>query len=178
MSERICRTCKYDTDMYEQNFCTLRKDIVMEFAKEHLGFPDDFKILNNWFMGLQPCDHWVAKDDDDKAYRAVKKEALEKLDKLCVDMWERTPAYRHFNSILSTFVDYSKVTPYVTMDSPFSTNQSCIMCLPFAEYKKLRKLQLDLKIFLDSAKQAFDEIIYGPPTVRGTYIKLEQEEEG
>lgn len=58
MSELSCRTCKYDAEMYNSGFCTLRKDIVMEFAKEHLGFPEKFKVLDNWFMGLDPCEFY------------------------------------------------------------------------------------------------------------------------
>jgi len=172
-----CRNCKYDTEMDGNPICTLKSSLVMEFAKEHLGFPDDFKILNNWFMGLEPCDYWVAKEDVSKAYGAVKKEALEKLDEICVDMWERTPAHKQFTRILLELRAIGKITPWDTYDSPFATNQSCIRCLPFAEYKRLRKLQLDLKTFLDSAKQCFDEIFYSPPKVGGDYIKLEQEEE-
>jgi len=118
-----------------------------------------------------------AKDDVSKAYGAVEKEVLNKLDELCVDMWERTPAYEQFSRILLEFRAIGKITPWDTYDSPFATNTSSIRCLPFAEYKRLRKIQLDLKRFLDSAKQGFDQLIYGSPTVRGTYIHLEQEEE-
>ena len=112
-----------------------------------------------------------------KAYGAVEKEVLERLDELCVDMWERSPAYNQFVRILQEFRSIAKITPWDTLDSPYATNTSSIWCLPFAEYKKLRTLQRELKQFLDSAKQGFDEIIYGTSKVRGTYIKLEQEEE-
>ena len=106
----------------------------------------------------------------DKAYGAVEKEALEKLGEVCVDLWERSPAYNQFSRILNEFGVFSKITPWEIEDSPFATNVGSIMCLPLDQYKKLRKLQLDLKNFLDSAKQGFDEKIYG-------LVKLEQEEE-
>jgi hypothetical protein len=106
----------------------------------------------------------------DKAYGAVEKEALEKLGEVCVDLWERSPAYNQFCRILSEFGVFSKITPWETLDSSFATNVGSIWCLPFGQYKKLRKLQLDLKNFLDSAKQGFDEKIYDP-------MELEQEEE-
>ena len=120
---------------------------------------------------------WLQEADECKAYGAVKKEALEKLGSICVDVWEHTPAYNLFTSILLEFRAIGKITPWDVHDSPFATNTGCIWCLPFAEYKRLRTLQRELKTFLDSAKQGFDRIFYGPPTVRGTYIKLVQEEE-
>lgn len=45
--------------MHEQDFCMLRADIVKEFAREHLGFPEDFTILNNWFMLSGPCKFYI-----------------------------------------------------------------------------------------------------------------------
>jgi hypothetical protein len=101
-------------------------------------------------------------------YAEIEKEILQKLGGLEVDMWERSPAYNQFVHILQEFEGFSKITPWVTGDSPFATNMGCISCLPFSQYKRLRKLQLDLKRFLNSAKQGFDEKIYGP---------VEQEEE-
>ena len=53
-----CHPCTYDVERDGNNFCTLRADLVAEFAKEHLDFPENFKILNNWFMGLKRCEHY------------------------------------------------------------------------------------------------------------------------
>ena len=168
MSELSCSTCKYDAEMDGQSICTLRRHLVMEFAKEY--FPADFEILNNWFMDLEPCDYWVTKEGVSKAYGAVEKEALEKLGEICVDFHERTPRYNQFCSILTAFMGLSEITPWVTEASPFATNTSSIMCLPLSQYKKLRILQHELKNFLDHAKLGFDEKIYGP-------MELEQEKE-
>lgn len=107
---------------------------------------------------------------DSPPYSVVEKEALEKLEEICVDFHERSPAYNQFCSILSAFIGLGEITPWHSETSPFATNTSSIMCLPFNQYKKLRTLQCELKRFLDSAKQGFDEKIYGP-------MELEQEEE-
>lgn len=109
-------------------------------------------------------------DGDDKAYGTIKKEALANLCEICVDIWEDSPGYDQFCRILQEFRAIAKITPWDTLDSPFATNVSSIWCLPFDQYKRLRKLQIDLKNFLDNAKQGFDEKIYGP-------MELEQEEE-
>lgn len=90
MGDRSCRTCKYDTEMYEQNFCTLRKDIVMEFAKEHLGFPEDFKILDNWFMGLEPCEFYEKAHGEERKHpletaKNQIKNLIEEVDEISVD---------------------------------------------------------------------------------------------
>lgn len=174
ISERSCRSCKYDTEGYEQGFCTLHSGIVTEFVKEHCH--KDFKILNNWFMGLDPCDYYD-EDQGSTAYGALEKEVLENLGEVCVDLWEGTPGYNQLYSILLEFRAFAKITPWETEDGPFTTSVSKIWCLPLIQYKRLRKLQRELKCFLDSAKQSFDVKIYGPPTNRSIYINLEPEEE-
>ncbi len=56
--ERSCCKCKYNAERAGNNICTLRHEIVTEVAREHLDFPENFMILNNWFMGLKPCEYY------------------------------------------------------------------------------------------------------------------------
>jgi len=71
MVQQSCRTCEYDTEMNGQRLCILRRSLVMEFAKDHLGFPGNFEIQDNWFVGHETCDYWVTKQSKQSFRSAV-----------------------------------------------------------------------------------------------------------